>query len=287
MKTLSKAEGKRNKAKAIKRGEKTYDDTPCRKCGHTERYTNSGKCTTCHAERNKRRKRGKVGKTASTAVAPINSEPISGEVISGEHWRFYADRITTTWRKATGSIIETGALLLEAKDRVEHGEFEEMIERELPFGPRAARMLMDIARNPILSDRNHGSVLPPSWRTLYELTRLSEPVLLAKIKDHSIHPEMERRDVNVIFASVTGRAVRRTKTKRKEGPSLLEENMALSDQVDDYKARVDELEAAARELDFTEVDDETMAKQILGWIGKERASRLIAELEKLIRAEAA
>jgi hypothetical protein len=195
MKTLSKAEAKRNKAEGIKRGEKTYDDIPCSKCGHTKRYTNSGKCVKCHAERNKRRKRGKAGKTATSQAVTVASEPISGEVISGEHWRFYADRITATWQKATGSIIETGALLLEAKDKVEHGEFEEMIKRELPFGPRAARMLMDIARNPILSDRNHGSVLPPSWRTLYELTRVPADVLIAKIEDHTINPEMERKDV--------------------------------------------------------------------------------------------
>jgi hypothetical protein len=41
------------------------------------------------------------------------------------------------------------------------------------FDPRTARMLMTVAKHPIISNRNHGSVLPPSWRTLYELTKLS------------------------------------------------------------------------------------------------------------------
>ena len=166
MKTLSKAE-------AIKRNLKTYDGEPCKRGHSGKRFVKGDKCVPCNVERTRKfreRAKTKTGKaaksktapaTAGAALVPINSEPISGEVISGEHWRFYADRITATWQKATGSIIETGALLLEAKDKVEHG-VEEMIERELPFGPRAARMLMDIARNPILSDRTHGSVFAPT-----------------------------------------------------------------------------------------------------------------------------
>ena len=32
--------------------------------------------------------------------------------------------------------------------------------------------LMQIANHPIISNRNHGNDLPPSWFTLYELTKL-------------------------------------------------------------------------------------------------------------------
>jgi hypothetical protein len=61
---------------------------------------------------------------------------------------------------------------------------------------------MKIASNPVLSDSAHGPDLPPSWRTLYELTKLDDQVLLARIEDHTINCEMERRDVEVIAASV-------------------------------------------------------------------------------------
>jgi hypothetical protein len=168
-----------SKAEAKKRGLPTYNDTPCRKCGHSERYTNSGKCINCHAERNKRRpKKGKPGNKAVSRAAPalagaglvpINSEPLTGEVISGD-WRFYADRITATWQNAVQNIVEAGRLLIEAKGKVEHGDWLKLVE-ELPFGERRAQRLMEIARHP-----THGSFLPPSWRTLYELSRLDEPV---------------------------------------------------------------------------------------------------------------
>jgi hypothetical protein len=38
---------------------------------------------------------------------------------------------------------------------------------------------MMIADHPVLSKRAHVHVLPPSWRTLYELTKVPEPVLIA------------------------------------------------------------------------------------------------------------
>ena len=196
-------------------------------------------------------------------------------------WRYYVTKITAAWQKSVDGIIETGAWLLEAKDKVEHGKFEEMIERELPFGPRAARMLMDIARNPVLSDRNRGSVLPPSWRTLYELSRLDEPVLLAKIEDHTINPEMERRDVVAIAATVAGRAVRRIKAKRRDGPTLLDENVALINEIDGLKAEIKELYAAREATGFSiETDDmRLLAEKILARFSEEQVSELIIQLK--------
>ena len=35
-------------------------------------------------------------------------------------------------------------------------------------------MLMAIAEHPAISNTNHGSYLPPSWGTLYELTKVPE-----------------------------------------------------------------------------------------------------------------
>ena len=64
--------------------------------------------------------------------------------------------------------------------------------------PPPARMLMAIANHPIISDRNHGSVLPSSWRTLYELARLPNAVLLAALADGIIHPKMERKDARAL-----------------------------------------------------------------------------------------
>jgi hypothetical protein len=55
-------------------------------------------------------------------------------------------------------------------------------------------MFMAIASNPLLTNTNHGSSLPSSPHTLYELSRVPAARLLAAIEDGTVHPQMERRD---------------------------------------------------------------------------------------------
>src|SRR5262245_20790937 len=89
--------------------------------------------------------------------------------------------IAAAWRKGVEAFIETGRLLIEAKDALDHGQFEAMVRLKLPFDPSVARKLMAVARHPVLSNRAHAHVLPPSWTTLYELTKLPDETLLPKI----------------------------------------------------------------------------------------------------------
>jgi hypothetical protein len=56
-------------------------------------------------------------------------------------------------------------------------------------------MLRRIAGHPIIADpANHGS-LPPCWRTLYELTKLSNAVLLAALADGRVDSKLQRKDI--------------------------------------------------------------------------------------------
>ena len=68
-----------------------------------------------------------------------------------------------------------------------------MVASELPFGERTARRFMTIANHPILSKANHGSLLPPSWGTLYELSKLPEPVLTDALKSGQWHAHAKDR----------------------------------------------------------------------------------------------
>lgn len=108
----------------------------------------------------------------------------------------FAERIAACWRKSVEAIFEVGRLLSSAKERLVHGEFEIMIEGALPFGARTAQRLMAIARDERLTKPTHVSLLPPSWGTLYELTKLPNETFEARIADGTIRPDMERRDVS-------------------------------------------------------------------------------------------
>lgn len=106
----------------------------------------------------------------------------------------WATAINARWQDSVDGILDTGALLIEARRQLE-GEFEAMVAEDLTFGPRTARMLKVIAAHGVLSERKHASALPPSWYTLYQLTTVPIPLLELALEDGRIHPGMERKDV--------------------------------------------------------------------------------------------
>lgn len=57
-----------------------------------------------------------------------------------------------------------------------------MVENELVFNPSTARRLMAVARDERLANRAHAHVLPPSWFTLYELTKLDDDAFARAIE---------------------------------------------------------------------------------------------------------
>jgi hypothetical protein len=111
-------------------------------------------------------------------------------------WKAFADLIAGSWQKQAGAIIETGRHLIEAKQELSRDEFAPLVKLKLPFTSSTARKLMLIAENQIVCAHVHK--MPPSWGTLYELTKLSDEVLRAAIKDGRVNPKMQRKDVRAL-----------------------------------------------------------------------------------------
>jgi len=115
----------------------------------------------------------------------------------------YAKQIAAAWQKGVDSIVETGRLLVRAKDEMPYPAFEAMVAGELPFDKRTAERLMVIAKHPVISAATHVSRLPPSWGTLYDLTRpdkkLGEGTLQARIEDGTITPKTQRKHVEAML----------------------------------------------------------------------------------------
>src|SRR5437868_7722703 len=108
----------------------------------------------------------------------------------------YAVKINNCWRHTREAVLQTGDMLLEAKAKLPHGDFEAMLTTGLDFKPRTAQRLMAVAADPRLRNATHGSLLPTSWRTLYELTRMDDATFGAAIADGTIHPDMERKEIS-------------------------------------------------------------------------------------------
>ena len=115
-----------------------------------------------------------------------------------KNWKYHAERIAMAWNKQIPSIIETGRAVIDAREELEDESFKAMVQSKLPFVRQTAYKLINIAEHPIISSVAHVRHLPSSWGTLHELTKLPNDVLLAKLKDGSIHPKLERKDVKAM-----------------------------------------------------------------------------------------
>ena len=119
----------------------------------------------------------------------------------------WAATISDIWSTAAEAFIGVGRELIDAKASLAHGEFEAMVEDDLPFGPRTARRLMAIAGDRRISDRTPMSDLPASWGTLYALTRLDDDTLngafeAGKIRTDMLVPDVKR--LHVVTAAGDG-----------------------------------------------------------------------------------
>ena len=114
------------------------------------------------------------------------------EAVARADW---VNRISTVWEEAGRKIFETGQLLVEAKAALPHGEFELMVENDMPFSTRHARRLMAIAKDERLSNRTHVSDLPRDVMALYELTRLQDEDFEQAVKEDVVRSDAERSTV--------------------------------------------------------------------------------------------
>lgn len=116
-----------------------------------------------------------------------------GPAVERSEW---AKRISEKWQSTVAAIMGVGELLIEAKAKLKHGEFQAMLGSDLPFKPRHAQMLMKIASDTRLRERNIVSLLPPSWATLHAITQLDDEQFEAKVTDGTIRPTMRRKDLS-------------------------------------------------------------------------------------------
>jgi DNA methylase/Protein of unknown function (DUF3102) len=130
---------------------------------------------------------------------PVPSKGSTGLITRGKRLtrKQHAALINEAWRSSVTGILETGRRLIEAKDDLEHGEWQIMFERkEVAVGLKTAQRLMKISNDERLSKGAHVHLLHQSWGTLYELTKLPDDVFEAKIEDGTINPEMQRKDIS-------------------------------------------------------------------------------------------
>jgi hypothetical protein len=147
-------------------------------------------------------RRGRPRRSSNRRNSQVRN-PASTLRANGRSREEYAILITGAWQKKIESYLEVGAYLIDAKAKLP-GEYEAMIESDLPFDKSTARRLKIIAEHPILSDRAYTHALPARWMTLYLLSQLPSETLVALIEDGTVSPKLQQKDAIALLPSRSG-----------------------------------------------------------------------------------
>jgi Protein of unknown function (DUF3102) len=164
------------------------------------------------------------------SVSPALSNRRSAE----EFVRLITDRRTD----AVENLVAIGQHLRAAKEELDHGEFGPMLKR-IKFSEGTARKYMAISAHPVISNRSNWNALPPSWTTLYELTKLPPDVLEARIADGTITPDFEGTAVT----SLKGAPAGSRNLHRRDLTDSQERIAELEAEIEALRARIAEFEA--------------------------------------------
>lgn len=118
----------------------------------------------------------------------------------------WAGRINTAWNKTLDGILETCQLLIDAKEgpkKLPHGQWLPMVEHDLAFGRKTAAKLMQIGRDPRITNGAHARHLPRTWTALYEVVKLSNKQFKAGIKSKLIKTDCGRMDIRHFLKAET------------------------------------------------------------------------------------
>ena len=158
-----------------------------------------------------------------------------------------ADQIKVLWSQAQHCFVNIGRHLLDAKERLPHGEYELMIQNDLPFGKSVAHALSTIAKA-VIANKVEESLLPTDYTTSYHIVTLPDDELkLAKERD-LISPKTTRKEIlefrkslkqpDTKVAPADMKSLRKTKVKLKNQLTRIEEQKSQLEQ-DEARLRAD------------------------------------------------
>ena len=151
----------------------------------------------------------------------------------------YAEVIGTLFREAEERFVQIGTFLEEAKAKLQHGEFQELISSRLPFGPRAAQMMMAAAKA-IKSGMIPLDIVPPSYSVVYQITTLTDTERQQAVEEGVIRSDMRREDIAAFKKRVRTPVVPEVEAKRAELARLMAEQERIAARIAALRAELEE-----------------------------------------------
>jgi hypothetical protein len=168
---------------------------------------------------------------------------LEGVIVPLERREEYVEEISRLWRDAQTTFLQIGRYLVQAADKLEHGEYQAMVENELPFGYQVSYQLRKVAEA-IDGGRLPGAELPPSYATIYQLTTLSDAQLqLAQAQvPPLIRPTVKREEIVRFKRELARAAPRRDGSDSLRRGQLERRRKTLEAQRDKILAELAEIE---------------------------------------------
>jgi hypothetical protein len=194
----------------------------------------------------------KIDGTARTIEQDPRIVLVDMALVRYESRRDFATEIEHLWRDAQTRFIQIGRYLNLAKERLQHGEYEAMVERDLPFAPRTAYQFR-MAAAAVDGGRLPAEGLPNSYTICYLLSTLNDETLEAARRENLIRPDVKRAEVIAFRARHHGDSDRSVALRRQH-EKLLRERRKLDAAIAKVAA---ELQAADAMIEGAAEEDMT------------------------------
>lgn len=168
----------------------------------------------------------------------------------------FVREIHVLWEGTKQRFLLIGEYLITARATLPHGEYEQMVNDELPFGASIARQLRAVAQA-VRSQVIPVDALPSSYATAYQLTTLEAEELEAAKSQGLVRPDVKRHEIvdfkkrwrsRRTITVPTGEAPLPPAPPQAQSPAdllddLLEEERQLKERLRDVRERIAALRA--------------------------------------------
>lgn len=143
----------------------------------------------------------------------------------------FADAIGRLWAEAEENFISIGRYLNRAKETLEHGEFVEMVERDLPFRYSTGNRMMKVAAA-LDSNILTLDTMPGSYATAYEALTLTDEERAIALREGVIRPDVQRKEITEFKRRLRSPSPTHQTDKRAELEARRARLMAELEQID-------------------------------------------------------
>jgi hypothetical protein len=146
---------------------------------------------------------------------------LANAVVRYDQRHDFVREIQALWSRAQATFLTIGQYLNMAKEKLPRGEFQVMVERELPFSPNTAFQIR-MAAAAVSSGRLVVDRLPSNYSTIYQLSTLSDDALEQARQSGLLRPDLTRTEVLAFKKQIMGRSAGSTGSAKARVRRLIE-----------------------------------------------------------------